>query len=406
LKVDIYTKYTSRRLWDLWQQYMNKEDCETIRKSGKIVPLDGDITLPHLGLDSTSLPKLQQEVTLVIHAASMMHLKKPLSEIAPSVIYATDTVAEFALKCQNLVRFVYISSAYASAFIRRALDGTISGFDETIKEQINDIRNGPLCTNAELMDLREFGTTPEYTFVRHLHPYTYAKHLTERLLIQKFSEYSVPERLLICRPSAIGPAEEFPKPYFEVPGSSPITTFAAAVLISPPIWQHFSSYLTNPSKATYDEIPVDIVVNRLIAHTAYGTTGCVHAVPGIRGRQLTEQRWIQITQLRPFWLGRPILTWCKADWGSEKLCTLSRLFLVCGNAFEFEDNKTEALWEKLSDEEQEKWPLWAESSISDSAYISGRKQAIQILTSQMMSRKFGLPISWSARICNWLFDWK
>lgn len=160
----------------------------------------------------------------------------------------------------------------------------------------------------ELSDLEAYGSTPEYEFSRHPFPYSYAKHLTERLLLEFFNEAQLGRVLLIFRPSCIGPAESKPYLFYEIlPGSSPTTAGLAAIIAYPPIRMKFSSHLLDPSTATIDEVPVDMVVNRLIAHAAFESRGCVHAVGGSRGRRYTEDLFSAGVKLGRFWWARPKL---------------------------------------------------------------------------------------------------
>lgn len=309
-------------------------------------------------------------------------------------------MANFALSCPKLVRFVYVSTAYASAFLRQASDGSLVGADAVIYEEIHPIHADEGTLDKELADLEVSGSTMEFGLVRHLSANTYAKHLTERLLLRSFAQSGVPNKLLIFRPSVIGPAEEFPSPFFEIPGSCPVTTFLALALALPPQKTRCSSHLSDPTKSSYDEIPVDIAVNRLIVHTAHETSGCVHAVSGDDGRQVSQVRWDEVTRLRPFWWGRPKLVWCKKSRRSDKVLELANLYTTHGTSFCFDDTKADQAWKDMSDSEQADWPLWADSDLSDLKYIHGRRKSVEFLAGKIISEQYGLPASWSRFICS------
>ncbi|KAL4724361.1 hypothetical protein ACLX1H_008975 [Fusarium chlamydosporum] len=66
-----------------------------------------------------------------------------------------------ALRCPNLIKFVYISTAFAGAFLRETPDRRVIGSDALVKEDINDIRCTKLLASTELHDLETYGTTPE-----------------------------------------------------------------------------------------------------------------------------------------------------------------------------------------------------------------------------------------------------
>lgn len=57
--------------------------------------------------------------------------------------------------------------------------------------------------------------------------------------------------------------------------------------------------LMDPWKnTTLDEVPVDVVVNRLVAHIAFGSDGCVHAVSGASYRRSPVQLLGAMNKLR------------------------------------------------------------------------------------------------------------
>ena len=68
--------------------------------------------------------------------------------------------------------------------------------------------------------------------------------------------------------------------------STPSTMFPAALKMTPSCFVAFATRLSSPmTEATSDEVPVDVVVGRLLAHLSFGTTGAIHAVSGNRARR-------------------------------------------------------------------------------------------------------------------------
>jgi hypothetical protein len=371
-----------------------------LRESGKVTVLDGDITQQNCGLTEINLDTVREQVSIIVHCASTINLKSSLNKVAPSIVYASGFMAELSFTCPNLIKFAYVSSAYASTFLRKASDGTFYGADAVISEEVNPIKSQSSSLEKELANLRLRSDTDEFGHVLHLSAYTYAKHLTERMLLHEFERRGFSSKLLIFRPALIGPAEEFPAPFFEIPGSCPVSSFFAAVLTLPPLKMNFSSQLDNPEDSTFDEVPLDIVVNRLIVHVAYGTSGCVHAVPHAEQRQVTKERWDQMTALRPIWWSRPQLIWNKVDWTSDKLCPLARLFTVCGNSFKFEDTKSEDVWQQMTEAEHRVWPLWPRYDLKDLRYLHGRKKSVEAQAGGILSKHYGLPSCLSKVVCN------
>ncbi|KAK5991659.1 Putative fatty acyl-CoA reductase [Cladobotryum mycophilum] len=372
---------------------------QELRLSGKLVIWDGDITHPDCGLTVDQVSLIHDKVSLFIHGASTINLQKPLVEVAKHIIYPSLTLAKMALGCANLTRFVYISTAYTNAFLRKALNGSVERYDAVIEEDIHHIRSHPSASAAmELSDLEAYGSTPEYEFVRHPFPYSYAKHLTERLLLEFFNEAQLDHMLLIFRPSCIGPAESKPYPFYEVPGSSPVTVCLAAAVACPPMTLNFSSHLKDPSTANIDEVPVDIVVNRLIAHVAFESSGCVHAVGGSRGRHTTDELFNAVIQFRRFWWAYPKITWYDDYWKSDRLCKPARLFVITGCSFIFDEAKTDLIWDRMSVSERSTWPLYQCENSSTDERVAGRQKALALIVGRMINKFYGLPAH-----LTWLF---
>ena len=225
--------------------------------------MDGNLCEPSLGLSEDEVSLLKGNVNIYIHLACSISLRRPLPVIAKSIIDPTLELARIALASSSLERFVYISTAYANAHLHHHHDGV----DTRICERIYPLQTeSGDSTDLELSELRTSGTTSAYRANNFPFPYGYAKHLTERLLLELFEAEQLSGSLLIIRPSILGPALKDPYPYYEIRGSAPATNFLAAVVASPSLQVTFSSRFEDPmQQATLDEIPVDIVVNRILS---------------------------------------------------------------------------------------------------------------------------------------------
>ncbi|KAK5998740.1 hypothetical protein PT974_01122 [Cladobotryum mycophilum] len=359
------------RFWDFIPQHLPIKLVDRLRDSGKLVILDGDMTKPNCNLTQDALDDIRRDVSIVVHCACDLNLKKKLSLMVDCVLNPTCGLSKMALECANLDLFVFVSTAFSSTFLRKGSDGKIVGYDARIKEDVNHIR-AEMTLDAELADLEAFGDTPEYSFVKHPFAYSYAKHLTERCLLRDFAAIGKSDKLMVFRPSIIGPAESFPYPFYEKPGSAPLTTMAALNIVCPPTKSIYSSHFSKPKEEVfYDEIPVDIVVNRMIAHVAARTTSIVHA-------------------------------WRDVDWKADELCLTSKLFVLMGCNFLFEDTKTERLWESMSQVDREDWPLWASSDAMNAWHkdnVEGRKKAVRILVGQILKKKLGVSPAFTKLFC-------
>lgn len=176
---------------------------EKLRLSNKIIALDGDITLPNCGLAEAALESIRKNVSIFVHGALTISLKQPLAEVAKCVVYPSLALAKIAISSAKFDQFVYISTAYSSTFLRGS-EGMAIGADAVVQEAINPISSNPTRSlDLELSDLVGSGCTPEYEVVQHPFAYTYAKHLTERLLLRQFDELDIGDNCSFFNPPAL-----------------------------------------------------------------------------------------------------------------------------------------------------------------------------------------------------------
>lgn len=71
-----------------------------------------------------------------------------------------------------------------------------------------------------------------------------------------------------------------------------------AIISSLPVKARCRSNLVDATESTIDEVLVDVVVNQLIAHIAFETSGCVHAVASASGRRSFLDMYNAIARLR------------------------------------------------------------------------------------------------------------
>lgn len=319
--------------------------------------------------------------------------------MAENVLLPSIEAARLALSFQRLEKFVYVSTAYVNAFLHFQTNVVSQTSECMVEERIYPLRSDhPHSSAVELENLKEFGITAEYSCVPHPFAYSYAKHLTERLLIEKSSAAGLEESLLIFRPSIFAPAEQAPFPHFELTGFTPGTGLLCGVLASRPGNVHLVTNLRDPSKAAIDEIPVDIVVNRLLVHIAHGSHGCIHAVPGESGQLSFADVFRAGAKLRPWCWGRPVLTWCDGNTGSEKECLMSQLWKILGYSFVFCDQQTQDIWEAMDDSMRSDWPLFSRRQPDDMSVWKRRSPNARKVLRTAMQKRYGRVGLFAARI--------
>ncbi|PYI11630.1 male sterility domain-containing protein [Aspergillus sclerotiicarbonarius CBS 121057] len=371
-----------------WREILPEPIANTLISSESITYLDGNIKHPSLGLADTSLITLKKEAEIIIHAASSINLVDPLGKLSQNIIGATERLAHIALECPHLQRFVYISTAFANSH----LYAESRAVDIPIREELYPL--SPVSTATSWKDVQMRGSSEEYEANDFPWDYAYAKHLSERVLGEVFNTAQAYDKLLIIRPSIFGPAQSFPYPGYSVPLSTPLTALAAMVAITPTIRFKAATRSRNPGiEVTVDEVPVDVVVDRLLFHLRHGSTGYVHAVSGERGRYRFKDLWEEGMAMRRLpWRLR--LTWLDVDWHSSRLHYIARFYVLFGPSFNFSEDRTIELWDRVP--ELERQGLNVFKDYSRGFELRARKSEIRYCTRALASY-FGFP-SWLAKL--------
>jgi nucleoside-diphosphate-sugar epimerase len=97
----------------------------------EVIVLEGDITVPQLGLAPDVYKSLQCSVTEIVHCAANTRFGLSLDAIRTPNVTGTRNMLDFALGCRRLEKFVHISTAYVA--------GRTSG---RIPEEVNQHRHG------------------------------------------------------------------------------------------------------------------------------------------------------------------------------------------------------------------------------------------------------------------------
>ncbi|KAJ5365130.1 hypothetical protein N7517_008016 [Penicillium concentricum] len=321
-----------------WTESLSLATVEKLLSTNRITAINGDILSPDLGLSQDELSTLRQEVNVIIHSASSINLGKPLGALSDVIIRASERMVDIALTCPSLDRFVYISTAYCNSH----LFPTNEDIEVEIKEDIYDPSHHSNVMK-EWAQVKESGSSDAYEAHDFPWSYGYAKNLTERILLHRFTQSDVKDKLLIMRPSVIGPAQSFPDFKYNVPLSSPLTKIAAIIALSPAGMVTAAIKAVEKSSQVFiDEVPVDVVVDRLLAHLAVGTNGCVHAVSGQRERHKFIKWWESVASIRRL-PGKFDLNWKELDWKSYEQHPLPRFYVIFGTSFGFREDKTVAL---------------------------------------------------------------
>ncbi|RAL03842.1 male sterility domain-containing protein [Aspergillus ibericus CBS 121593] len=371
-----------------WREILPEPLANMLLSAGFITYLDGNIKHPSLGLTDTSLIALEKETEIIIHAASPINLVDPLGKLSQSIIGATERLAHIALECPHLQRFVYISTAFANSH----LYAESRAVDIPVREDLYPLSSVSTATSWKDVQMR--GSSEEYEAKNFPWAYAYAKHLSERVLGEVFDNAQTSDKLLIIRPSIFGPAQSFPYPGYSVPSSTPLTALAAMVAITRTLRFKAATRSRNPDiEATADEVPVDVVVDRLLFHLRHGSAGYVHAVSGERGRYTIGELWEEGMAMRKLpW--RLKLTWLDVDWHSPRLHYIARFYVLFGSSYKFSEDRTIELWDRVPESERQGLNVFRD--YSKGFELSARKDEMRHCLRALASH-FGFP-SWVAKL--------
>ncbi|CAI7621227.1 unnamed protein product [Penicillium glandicola] len=378
-----------------WSDMLPPSAANILTQNERMTILDGELgNTATMSLPEETLQMLKQTVHIVFHAASSVQLHNSLRELAYTVLAPSLCLTQYALKFPNLERFVFFSTAYANAHLWKTHDSTDVSVDERIYPLGREEEDYYKVALEAWSTVQKTGSSDEYDAHDFPWPYAYAKHLAERLVLQKAAERNKMDKVLIIRPSVLGPADKFPYPGFATSDGAPSTTCAAAYVLHPGRRIKLATRCEYPNQeSTIDEVPVDVVVDRTLVHVALETSGCIHAVSGEQGRLSTEEWWHAFKKERRLpWHPKP--SWVSDNWHSPDLHQMGRRFKIIGTSFAFSQERTVKVAEKLGAGEKENLQLFADRSKPYSLHLRRyhiRYQAVQVAK----QRKWPL---WSARL--------
>ena len=103
-------QYAKDRLVSTYKFYFNKDLCKSYK--GRVIIVNGDITLPKLGLSEEESNLVKTSANTVIHSAAIVKHYGNYNEFKKINISGTKEIADFAYK--NKLRFIHISSISVS----------------------------------------------------------------------------------------------------------------------------------------------------------------------------------------------------------------------------------------------------------------------------------------------------
>ncbi|XP_014293865.1 putative fatty acyl-CoA reductase CG5065 [Halyomorpha halys] len=209
----------------------------------KIVPINGDITLPELGISPADQQRLAQCVSVVFHSAATVKFDEALKLSVTINILGTKRLVHLCHSMINLEALIHVSTAYCNC----------DRYE--VKEEIYPPPYDPehIIQAMEWMDDELIQTLTPKLIGNRPNTYTFTKALTEHMLLKESGNLPV----AIVRPSIVISSVREPMAGWVDNWNGPTGIIAAAGK------GFFRTMLCHENKAA-DLVPVDIVINLMI----------------------------------------------------------------------------------------------------------------------------------------------
>ncbi|XP_052132665.1 putative fatty acyl-CoA reductase CG5065 isoform X1 [Frankliniella occidentalis] len=246
---------------------------------GKVRPVAGDVSLPHLGLSEGDRRRLQTEVNIVFHSAATVRFNEGLAAAVSLNTVGTQRVMRLCKEMLHIKSLVHVSTAYSNADKRE------------VREVVYAPPADPEAVIKLVKSLPEDampGLASALMGKRHPNTYTLTKAMAE-WIVQEEAD-NIP--CAIVRPSIVTGALRDP-----VPGWVDNVCGITGIMME--IGRGTIRSIICEEDYIVDLIPVDLVVNTLI--TAAWRTGTHHAnnvqVYNCTSGQLNPVHWHEFGRL-------------------------------------------------------------------------------------------------------------
>jgi len=214
----------------------------------KIIGIEGDITLPNLGISDSDLNTIIDDVSIVFHSAATVNFNEPLKDSIRFNVIGTKEIISLCHRIKNLAVLVHVSTAYANCNL-----STVE--EDFYPPPVDPLSMLELCKWMDADLLNEI--TPKLLGDRP-NTYTYTKALAEHLIYQQTGKLPV----AVVRPSIVACSFNEPMPGWIDNVNGPTGLILA-------VGKGILRTMYNNSSAIADIIPVDMVINLIIAAAWY-----------------------------------------------------------------------------------------------------------------------------------------
>ncbi|KAJ8956235.1 hypothetical protein NQ318_014966 [Aromia moschata] len=241
----------------------------------KVQAVAGDVGQENLGLSPAERKLLTDNVNVIIHSAATLDFGDTLKTTVDINLLGTRRIVQLAKECARLDVLVHVSSAYVNSYRLEA------------EEVIYPLKRDPdeLVSLVGKLNPEELEEQTPGILADHPNTYTITKHMAEHE-IQKAEELFP---CTIVRPSMIIGAWKEPVPGWTISKNGPqgfLMGAAKGVIRRLPVGKEL----------VYDYIPVDIVVNNLLAAGCFAGVTKPKKVAVFHCTSSTRNpfRWLQV----------------------------------------------------------------------------------------------------------------
>ncbi|XP_050668721.1 putative fatty acyl-CoA reductase CG5065 isoform X2 [Leptidea sinapis] len=212
----------------------------------KLVPVEGDITAPELGIKSQDEETLINKVSVVFHSAATVKFANTFKTTMDANVGGTRKVLSLSKKLKNINKFVYISTAFSNPD-RLVIDEVLYEPSQRLKEIGNYYDNQKEHNKKELKKLLD-GMPNAYTI---------SKAISEHIVSTERGNMSV----IVVRPSIVTPVIKDPLPGWA-------DTWIAATALFSDMARGLMTIMYGNEHIVGDLVPVDYVCNFTIIAAA------------------------------------------------------------------------------------------------------------------------------------------
>ncbi|KAM3137875.1 hypothetical protein pb186bvf_009956 [Paramecium bursaria] len=238
----------SSKCFDRLREIRSKDFEDFIKKV--VVPLDGDLLKPGLGLSQEARQDVINNVNVIINSAASVDFNSSLKVALEINYYGCQRMLDLAKECKQLENFIHVSTAYVNSDQFGYLEEKIYNPDKDVEGFVAKLyKQSHVMTEAQQkIALAKFPNT-----------YTYTKNLAEQMLSQQRPPNM---QITIIRPTIVGCSMRDPNPGWidSLVGGAAVLFFAGIGLVK--------VYKGNGSLIT-DQVPVDFVVDQILVAAAY-----------------------------------------------------------------------------------------------------------------------------------------